>query len=131
MAFTWRLSTGRMISCGFVDILRQWKSSRWIRWFLFYVAEASHGARRFTNGCQNETGKRFGGNVRICIDKHTAREIIKFLEKAFIFERKRMKEDLQRCNHCMEVFDESLTECPNCGLDDALMHPFESYSEKE
>ena len=66
----------------------------------------------------------------IYIDKHTAREIIKFLEKAFIFERKHMKEDLQRCNHCMEVFDESLAECPNCGRDDALMHPFESYPGK-
>jgi hypothetical protein len=31
----------------------------------------------------------------------------------------------------MEVFDESLAECPNCGRDDALMHPFESYPGNE
>jgi hypothetical protein len=31
----------------------------------------------------------------------------------------------QRCNHCMSVFDEALTSCPECGRDDALMYPFE------
>ena len=31
---------------------------------------------------------------------------------------------VQRCNHCMSIFDEALTACPNCGKDDALMHPF-------
>lgn len=34
-------------------------------------------------------------------------------------------EDKQRCNHCMTVQDEANTECENCGLDDALMYPFE------
>jgi len=32
----------------------------------------------------------------------------------------------QRCNNCMSTFDEELTECPDCGRDDALMYPFES-----
>jgi len=31
----------------------------------------------------------------------------------------------QRCNHCMSVFDETLTRCPECGADDALMYPCE------
>lgn len=32
--------------------------------------------------------------------------------------------EVQRCNHCMAVFDEELYECPDCGKDDALMYPF-------
>ena len=32
---------------------------------------------------------------------------------------------VQRCNHCMTVFDEEETVCPECGRDDALMYPFE------
>lgn len=32
--------------------------------------------------------------------------------------------ELQRCNHCMCVFDEQEKECPECGNDDALMYPF-------
>ncbi len=39
------------------------------------------------------------------------------------------REDKQRCNHCMSVFDEELTECPTCGRDDALMCPFVSSDE--
>jgi hypothetical protein len=35
-----------------------------------------------------------------------------------------VKRDLQRCNHCMSEFDESLLSCPVCGRDDALMYPF-------
>jgi rRNA maturation endonuclease Nob1 len=31
----------------------------------------------------------------------------------------------QRCNNCMSIFNEELTECPDCGRDDALMYPFE------
>lgn len=34
------------------------------------------------------------------------------------------REDKQRCNHCMTVFDEEAMECPHCGKDDALMCPF-------
>ena len=30
---------------------------------------------------------------------------------------------IQRCNHCMATFDESLTKCPECEKDDALMYP--------
>jgi len=32
--------------------------------------------------------------------------------------------DRQRCNHCHAIFDPDLTECPNCGQDDALVCPF-------
>lgn len=37
----------------------------------------------------------------------------------------------QRCNDCMSVFDEDLTECPECGRDDCLMFPFEPIKEEE
>lgn len=33
--------------------------------------------------------------------------------------------EMQRCNNCEEVFEESLQECPKCGRDDCLMYPFE------
>ena len=33
--------------------------------------------------------------------------------------------EFQKCNNCDTVFDEELTECPNCGHDDCLMYPLE------
>jgi len=38
-------------------------------------------------------------------------------------------DDKQRCNDCMSVFDEGLSECPVCGRDDCLMYPFEPSEE--
>lgn len=35
------------------------------------------------------------------------------------------RRELQRCNSCMDIFCESLSDCPNCGRDDCLMFPFE------
>ena len=39
--------------------------------------------------------------------------------------KKIQTDPVQRCNHCMSVFNEALTSCPTCGKDDALMSPFQ------
>lgn len=38
---------------------------------------------------------------------------------------------MQRCNHCMVIFDEQQQVCPNCWHEDALMYPFEDDADSD